>query len=71
MTKGAHTCQISSQMFTFHCSLFINSLEFSKTLERDQLKNGEEEMVLGIIREIRAQILNFLAPQSGTRERKA
>ena len=28
---------------------------------RDQMKNGDDEMVFGIIREIREQILNFLA----------
>ena len=36
---------------------------------RDQMKNGDDEMVFGIIREIREQILNFLAPNSATRER--
>ena len=36
---------------------------------RDQIKNGDDEMVFGIIREIREQILNFLAPNSATRDR--
>ena len=36
---------------------------------RDKMKNGDDEMVFGIIREIREQILNFLAPNSATRER--
>jgi len=36
---------------------------------RDNIKNGDDEMVLPMIREIREQILTFLAPNSGTRER--
>ena len=36
---------------------------------REQLKDGEDDMIIPMIREIREQILNFLAPNSGTRER--
>jgi len=36
---------------------------------RDQLKTGDDDMMIPMIREIREQILNFLAPNSGTRER--
>lgn len=36
---------------------------------RQKLKDGDDEMLLGVIREIREQILNFLAPNSGTRDR--
>ena len=36
---------------------------------RDQLKNGDDDMLLPMIREIREQILNFLAPNSATKER--
>lgn len=50
--------------------------QVAKTMERafwdilrQKLKDGDDEMLLGVIREIREQILNFLAPNSGTRER--
>ena len=36
---------------------------------RQKLKDGDDEMLLGVIREIREQILQFLAPNTGTRDR--
>lgn len=36
---------------------------------RENLKNGDDDMIIPMIREIREQILTFLAPNSGTRER--
>ena len=43
--------------------------QVNKPKSRQKLKDGDDEMLLGVIREIREQILNFLAPNSGTRDR--
>merc|ERR1712106_265047 len=50
--------------------------QISSTMERafwdilrQKLKDGDDEELLGVIREIREQILQFLAPNTGTRDR--
>jgi hypothetical protein len=64
-----------SRVFVYVLSIY-NLGQVKATVERafwdvvrDQLKNGEDDMIIPMINEIREQILNFLAPNSGTKEK--